>query len=122
MSFGNIVNFAGLTMSDEPLRAEIVRAVADKDDNEAASLVAAIATKRGYACTPEEVKEGYALAVKMSKGEAELSDQQLDFVVGGKGLGPGGTTPGHGSTPTQTAGAVTGMYQVPGKHVSPKPR
>ncbi len=101
VSFENVVNFAVLAMSDDTLRTEVTNAIADKDDDEAALAVANIATKRGYACTPDEVKEGYAFAVKMSKGEAELSDHQLDFVSGGRGSPTGKRGAGPNPPPAQ---------------------
>jgi hypothetical protein len=85
MSIEQVTAFGKLAMSDEKLRAELLSAVEGMNSEDAARAAAAVATRHGYHCTPEQVKEGYLAYIDANKAGSggELSDAQLAAVAGG---------------------------------------
>ena len=91
MTIENVIAFGKLVMGDEKLRSELESAVKNKNADEAAKAAAALATSRGYPCTPDEVKDGYQAYMQgdLTGNAGELSDAQLEAVAGGPGPGGG---------------------------------
>jgi predicted ribosomally synthesized peptide with nif11-like leader len=99
VSIENVIAFGKLVMGDEKLRSELASAVKDKNSDEAANSAAALATRHGYPCTPDEVKDGYQAYMQggLTGTGGELSDAQLEAVAGGPGPG----NKGGGPSPSQ---------------------
>jgi hypothetical protein len=88
MSLANVVKIGKLAMSDEKLRTELLAEVTGKKEREAAIAAAAFANRHGFEATPEDVKKGWEIYLKLQKGgEAELSEDELALVSGGGSKG-----------------------------------
>jgi hypothetical protein len=88
MSLADVVKIGKLAMSDEKLRTELLAEVKGKSAPEAAIAAAAFAERHGFEATPEEVKKGYEIYLKLQKGgEGELSEDELALVSGGGSKG-----------------------------------
>jgi hypothetical protein len=92
MSLQNVMDFGRKAMADETITKELLDTVGTKQGTEAAAAAAQVATRHGYACTAEEVAQGYEQAMKadgVNAPEGEISDGDLEAVAGGKSKGGG---------------------------------